>query len=303
MIDPVLEELAARLDELGVRGKWRRRVLAEARDHLEELDAEDEADAAGRFGDVGEVARLVAAGLATSRTRSAAFFVFGALALTGLVYTASLALVGPAGGWTDVTSGHAGAFGPLLAIALVVLPQVAFVSGCLALLRSVRIRRMPVAEAELSLVRRRCTVALASGAATLLALGLMAANEAGALAAWWVVGTIAACVLLVIPLAFASVGVVRAGAPAALPGGGEGDVFDDLAPVFSNATVRRLDLPAHPWRFAALTAASVGLAGCAAGWYAEGDPGSGLVRGGFEAIALLACFALLGRVLGLRRSE
>ena len=66
---------------------------------------------------------------------------------------------------------------------------------------------------------------------------------------------------------------------------------------------RRLGLPMHPWRFALLIAASVGLLGFAAGWYAEGDPGSGVVRGGFEAVALLVCFAALGRTLGLRRSR
>jgi hypothetical protein len=43
--------------------------------------------------------------------------------------------------------------------------------------------------------------------------------------------------------------------------------------------------------------------GLVGGWYAEGDPGSGLVRGAFEAVALLACFAVLGRTLGLRRSR
>jgi hypothetical protein len=71
--------------------------------------------------------------------------------------------------------------------------------------------------------------------------------------------------------------------------------------LFRVGVVRRLDLPGHPWGFALLCAGVVGLGGSLLGVYAEGDPGSGLVRGAFEAVALLICFAALGRSLGLRR--
>jgi HAAS len=304
VIDRMLAELSAQLEELGVPGSWRRRVVTEARDHLEELAAEGEDVAVRRFGDVGDVARLVAAQLATAGTRTATYLAFGALALTGLVYAASLALIQPAGGWPDVTSGRIGAVGPILAVSLAVLPQIAFVSGCLALIRAFRLRAVDAAPgAELSLVRRRTAVALACGTGTLGALALSAANDGGSLAGWWVRGTIAACVVLTVPLGVATGSLVRSSSAVVLGGGQPGGVFDDLAPLVSVSPLRRLDLPNHPWRFAGLSAAMVGLAGAAAGWYAEGDLGSALVRGGFEAAALLICFALLGRLLGLRQSK
>jgi hypothetical protein len=78
-------------------------------------------------------------------------------------------------------------------------------------------------------------------------------------------------------------------------------VFDDLAPLLRLGPLRQLHLPEHPWRFAVMWAVAVGGVGFAGGWYVEGDPGSGLVRGVFEALALLVCFAVLGRILGLRR--
>jgi hypothetical protein len=73
--------------------------------------------------------------------------------------------------------------------------------------------------------------------------------------------------------------------------------------MFALPAIRNLELPRHPWRFAALVATAVGLGSFVAGWYAEGDPGSGIVRGVFESVALLICFACLGRFLGLRRSS
>ena len=301
--EAILGELADRLEALGVRGKWRSRVLAEARDHLEELAAEDEQDAAARFGDPGEVARLVAAQLANARTRSAAYETFGALALAGLALVASLALVPAAGGWPDIFSGRVAAAGPVVGLGLFVLPQIAFVSGCLALVRALRIRRVTATGVELGLLRRRSAVALAAGGASLVALAGDAVNSGGELAAWWTWTTVTACAVLTLPLAAAATRVAASATPEAPPGGAPGDVFDDLALLFALAPVRRLGLREHPWRFAALTAAAAGLAALAGGWYAEGDPGSGIARGGFEAIALLICFALLGRLLGLRQSK
>jgi hypothetical protein len=304
MTERTLDALDERLRSLGVPGAHRRRVVAEARDHLEELSAAtDPETAVVRFGNVGEVARLVAAELATAATRRAALDTFGALALVGIAFAAALELVPLAGGWPDVFAGRISALGPVVAIALVVLSQVAFVSGCLAALRAVRIRGAgAVSDAELSLLRRRSAVALLAGAGTLAALAAFALDDRGLLAGWWVDGTLAASVLLLVPVALAGARLVLAARPAAQPGGEPGDVFDDLAPAFALAPIRRLALPDHPWRFALLTAAAVALAGTLAGWVAEGDVASGFVRGGFEAIALLICFSVLGRPLGLRRS-
>jgi hypothetical protein len=300
--EKLLDELATRLAALGIRGSAADRVLAEARDHLE--TGGDDADAVRRFGDVDEIARLVAAELATTRTRSSTFVAFSVLAAAGLVSFALLALVPAAGGWPDLFAGHVDALGPFAGIALALLPQISLVSGVLALLAALRLRHADVANAaQLRLLRRRSAVALATGAGTMAMLATFALNLEGELAAWWTSTTIALSALLIVALAGASVRVARSAAPVASPGGDAGDVFDDFDPVLRWAPVRRLQLPEHPWRFAGLCAAAVGIVGLVAGWYAEGDPGSGLVRGIFEAVALLVCFAALGRFLGLRRSK
>jgi hypothetical protein len=187
---------------------------------------------------------------------------------------------------------------------MVVLPQIAFVAGCLALLRAVRVRRAHVVgDAELRLLRRRSGVALVAAAGTLLALATNALDIQGELADWWVWTTVVSCGVLALPLAFAGRSLARSARTAAAPVGAPRDIFDDLAPLFRFSAARWLGLLGHPWRFALACAAGVGMAGFAAGWYAEGDPGSGIVRGGFEAVALLICFAALGRILGLRRSK
>ena len=303
MSERLLDELAAGLEEHGVRGAAARRVLAEAQDHLDE-SARAGADSARTFGDPREVARLVAAELATTGTRRAVLATFSALAVAGVGYALALSLVRSAGGWQDVTGGRLGAAGPLLALALVLLPQIAFVAGCLGLVGALRLGSSRVVrDAELRLLRRRSAVALGAGGGTVLALAAFAFDSSRELAAWWVWATLGACALSLVPLAGAAVAVARARRPAAEPGGSVTDVFDDLGPVFRWAPIRRLDLPEHPWRFALLCAGCILVLGTLGGWYAEGDPGSGLVRGGFEAVALLICFAALGRTLGLRRSN
>jgi hypothetical protein len=304
MTDAFVREVAARLASLGVRGKALERVLAEVRDHLDESRRAGDSDPAASFGDPKEFARLVAFQVATANTRRAALGTFGVLALVGIAYTTLFALVPAAGGWADIFGGHVQALGPVLGIASVVFPQIAFVSGSLALLQALRIRRNDVVgREELALLRRRSNVALAAGAGALASIAGFAADFQGTMAGWWTWTTLATSVALLAPLAAASYVVSDSACPAAAPGGPIGDVFDDLAIVFRSEPVSRLRLPEHPWLFATICAAGVGGAAFVAGWYAEGDPGSGIVRGGFEAFALLVCFAGLGRLLGLRRSD
>jgi hypothetical protein len=52
-----------------------------------------------------------------------------------------------------------------------------------------------------------------------------------------------------------------------------------------------------PRRLAAVLARLIGAGAFAAGWALEGDPGSGVVRGGFEVAAVLVCFAGIQRAL------
>jgi HAAS len=307
VIDGYLDELGRELRAAGVTGDRARRLLAEARDHLLELAAVDgEAEAVRRFGPAGEVASDAAAELATALGRRAAYGSFAALALAGAGYLSSLLLVQHAGGWPDIADGEIAVVGVATAIALVLLPQVAFVAGSLALLRILRSRHEPLLrEPELGLVRRRAATGLAAGALTAASWALWAVefrNAAPLAEHEWVAFAIAGVsAAVVLALGAASVAISRAGRPRAATGGRTADVFDDFEPVFAWRPVARLDLPAHGWRFAVLAAAGVAATATILGWIAEGDPGGGLVRGVFEGAALLACFALLGRPLGLRR--
>jgi hypothetical protein len=272
--DRYLRQLERDLAARGVRGRTADRVLAEARDHLLLLDDVE------RFGPSDEIAREIAAQLATTRTIRSAYGAFAALALTGLAYLAFLGLAGE----PDLFSARHEALGIAAVLGLVLGPQVAFVSGSLALLRALRLRGRPTSSAEeLDVIRARAKVALGAGAFTVAAMAV------------WTVEYRQSTWLLVLPgLAAAALAagvrsVTDAGEPDALAGGPAGDVFDDLG--------FRVD----PWAFALLFAGLIGVLGFAGGWVAEGDPGSGIVRGGFETAAVLTCFALLGRRLALRR--
>lgn len=303
MIDRFLRELASELRAVGVRNSAAKRVLAEARDHLEEA-ARAGGDPVERFGDPMRFARQVATELGTARTCRATYVTFGALAVAGIAFVVSVALVPAAGGWPDLVGGRLVVVGPTAALALLVLPQVAFVSGGLALVRALRLRTAREVRGEqLALLRRRSNAALVATGLTLLALATTAFVDGGQLASWWRWSTIALCLALGPPLVAAAYTVSDSACPSVPAGGRAGDVFDDLAPVLSRGPLHRLDLPGHPWRFALLIAAGVGFAAFVLGWYAEGDPGSGFVRGVFEATALLVCFAALGRPLGLRRTS
>jgi hypothetical protein len=304
MSERFFSRLAGELATCGVHGSDAQRVVVEARDHLLEAAAAGEADPEECFGDPAEIARLVASELATTRARRATFASFAALALTGVVYGLVFVLQGAAGGPPDIFGGRIGAIGPIAGIAMVVLPQLAFVSGCLALLRALRLGRAPAAgRAELGLLRARSRVALVAAAGTLLALVAYSLDFAGELGGWWAATTVGVCVLLIVPLAGADLLVTRSARPLPAFEGEAGDVFDDLAPVLRRTPIGRLDLADHPWPFALLCGAVIGGLAFAAGWYAEGDPGSGLLRGGFEVISFVICFAALGRKLGLRRSN
>ena len=302
MIEQYLMALARALEESGVEGRAADRVLAESRDHLLELARENgEQEALARFGDARALAEQVAAQLATSRTRRATYGAFAALALTGAGYLGFSAVVNLGGGWPDIFDGQLAALGVLAGIGTFVFPQVALVAGCLALLRALRLRRggaLPAA--ELQVMRSRSAVALGAGWLTMGSWAVFAVDfrNAAPLASWVAPAILAICGALAIPLAVASAALLRSAGPQA-PAGPAGDVFDDLAPVFRLRPLR--PLPGHPWRFALVFAACVGLLGFALGWTAEGDPGSGVVRGGFEGLAVLMCFAALGRRLALRR--
>ena len=141
MIERALAELAAGLAEDGVSGATARRTLAEARDHLEEAAAQMGVEESVRsFGPPRELAGLVAAEVATTATRVAALATFMVLGVAGLAY-AVLFLTLPVAGAPDVFGGSVPGLGVVAFVGIVFAPQVAFVSGCLALIRVIRVRR------------------------------------------------------------------------------------------------------------------------------------------------------------------
>jgi hypothetical protein len=276
-----LHEFGRELAAAGVDRRTRRRILAETDDHLR-----SDEDAVARFGSPRQLAQTFAAELGTSASRDAAVGAFVALAVAGAVFAASFVGLSFASG--SAVEPPAAAFASLLAI---VAPQLAFVSGVLALVRVVRRRRDAVlSSAERAIVNRRTSVALGAGLLTMAALATLELAYHGGLAHWWVSVTLTATAVASGLLLLAAVPTVRAFRLRPDVDGPAGDVFDDLGLVRYRA---------EPWRFALRVAALVGLAVWIAG-IAGSDPIDGLLRGAFEAVACLAGFGLLGRYLGLR---
>jgi hypothetical protein len=301
VIDRLLGELADALRADGVEGAAARRVLTEARDHLDEAAAlVGDEDAVRGFGSPQEFAALVAAELATTATRVAAVAAFSVLSLAGLAY-AVLFLTLPLAGRPDMFGGRVPGLGVAIFAGVVFAPQVAFVSGCLALIRVARLRRRgALGDAELRVQRRRTGVALAGGFVTFAALGLAALDFRSDLAGWWVTGSLAASVTFAIGFTVVAAMTIRSSRPRAGAQGSAEDVFDDLAPLLHLPVLRRLELPAHPWRFAALVALGAAFP-VVVGGIGGGDPFDGLIRAATEVVAVLGCYAVFGRPLGLRR--
>jgi hypothetical protein len=276
-----LSELDRELASAGVDRRRRRRILAEADDHLR-CDGE----AMTRFGWARQLANMFAAELGTSASREAAVATFLALAVAGGVFAVSFIGLTFAGG--SAAEPPLAAFASLLAITA---PQVALVSGGLAFLRVLRRRKESVlSSAERVIVNRRTSVALVAGMSTMAALAVLAVVYSGSLARWWVIFTLTATAVSSSLLILAAFPILRAIRLRPDIPGPAGDVFDDIG--FAR-------FRAEPWGFALRVAAIVGLVVWIAG-IAGSDPIDGLLRGVFEALACLAGFGLLGRYLGLR---
>ena len=273
----MIDELSRELGAVGIRGRLRRRILTEAADHVQ-----CDADAPARFGDPREVANAFAAELGARASRRAAVSAFLALAIAGLVYAFA---------WVSARPPAPDTW-PALAVlvfpVLIVAPQVSFVTGVLALVRSVRRRETVLPSAELTVINRRTSVALGAGLATMAALMVFAVALRDAMPDWWVVTTLAGALVASALLLLAALPVAGAARFRPQVAGEAGDLFDDLG-------FGRTD----PWRFAGRVALAVGLVV----WLAaavQGDPLDGLIQGTAEALACLGGFAVFGRFLGLR---
>ena len=273
-----LVRLSVELTRVGIRGRARARILAEAADHLAEGDEET-------FGDPGELAQLFADELATQATTRAAYVGFAALGLAGAGFAAGWVLL-ILGGTADITSAAFLPVGLVAAFALIACPQISFAAGLLALLRARRLRKLRVAPAaELALLARRTNTALAFGATSMLAFAVYTVDYHAAFSRSQVIAAAAGAVALMAPLAAAAgAGRTAAVVQSAVPGEA-GDMFDDFP----------LPLPRRPWLVCLVLAGGLAVVLLAAAGLDEG-----LRNAVAEVVLVVVCFAALGRRLGLR---
>ena len=186
----------------------------------------------------------------------------------------------------------------------VFFPQLAFVCGVLAVLRVVRRRgESQLPAADLVVVRRRTAFALAGGGLTLASLAAFALDQHTAISSWWLVGSLVSLAVFAPLLAGVGRGTPLAPArPVAATGEGHGRPALDVHPRVPGvrpavertasggaADGSRFSLPLSPPR-------GGGGRRCR-----RHDPLDGLIRAVAEGVAVLGCYRLLGRQLGLRR--
>jgi hypothetical protein len=299
-----LDSLSA---ELHVPRRERMRIVAEVRDHLEESVAagRSELEAVEAFGEPRELAARFHEELASASARRAGWRT--ALLMVALFVGLAASTLGPANDFP---------FGVVVFIGA----QLAFVAGGLGVARWLRYRH-GVPPARLADLYRANGLAVAcAGVVALAELMDAAINLSLALAVGSAVVLVAAAAAgLSVARSIARARVVEAGdAPT------DDDALDDLLALRSLAppavgrladralelvpSWRWLDLRWHPWRFCLLVAAVCGVALAAQHGVAEGGAtvawrplAAGLAIASIEAAAVISCFAVFGRFLGIRR--
>jgi len=277
-----LEDLRHELAVAGIPGGRRRRIIIELDDHIR-----CDPSAAERLGDPSALARRFADELGTALSRRAAFAVFLALALFGLLFGALMASL-------DVA--HFRSTDPnLLGPAVIFGTQIAFVGGTLAVLRAWRLRRaVSVSAADAAVLLRRAAFGLGGGLLTVGGVAVGASQVPAHVSSWFtpLAYTTAAVGALTITAAGLALGRAVRLKPIA-PGPATGDLVSDLGPLVPEP------LRGGPWRLALAIAGLVALCIAVAG-VAQADPFDGLARALLDGLACLAGFAVLGRWLGLR---
>lgn len=319
--DPIADYLRALDDELSLPRRSRARILAETEDHLRcaSADLGDGAAAIERYGSPATVATSFAH--ARARAANGRLAVGTAAAVLPFVVVFFLA--------TQVPSVRAGA--PAAAVANGVAGtlgwltvQLAGVCFVLAIVRCWRLRCTPVpAAGTLRLAWRTAATATLATALTLVAdVAAFTRMPAGqgqhaALIFGLVLAAIAGTAVAATQLILAARSVRSLARHVDEPA--TQDAFDDLG-ALANAIGDRIGITTHrvaplalvrrrPWAFAALSALAIGLAAGANHLIAEGAPPHGaaqalavlLLIAAIEGTAVLACYAALGRFLGLRR--
>jgi len=263
---------------LQVRGAARRRFLRESRDHLLDAAAErGEAGAVRAFGVASEVAAAFDAEASARRAMRSTFVTVAGVLATGgstlaLIHGASSAAAAPIA-W---------------AIVFFVAAQVAGVSAGLALLQALILRRSGMSPAQLVLLTRRNACALASAGLTMFAAG--AALPGRGSAALLLVGPALLCAAAVAVLRARSLARRLDGsrAPSARP-----PVGDLIA--LTGLRLAPLDAP----RLLGITAGVAAVAAFARDRAEQASIDAALTTAGIEALAVIACFLVLGPVLGL----
>jgi hypothetical protein len=285
-IDRLDHELAARR----VAPARRRRILLEYADHIRsDPSCED------RLGDPGELAQTFAAELAADDVRRTTGETFLALSLAAVALVVGQLLIAPGGGYPGFNNGISIAISIPALLMLLVAPQVALVSGMLAVLRAARRwrpRRLP--DAEVALIYRRCAVAGAAGLVTCAGLLLYVVNFVGRMAPWWLVtqgllAAIAGACLVVV-----AVRAHRAQRTIGDVVGSAGGIVDDIPPL--------RPIAAHPVRWIALAAVAGLVGGSALGGVAERSLIEGLERGTFEGLVVAGGLTLALGTTVRRRS-
>jgi hypothetical protein len=281
-----VQDLANELSAVGIRGRLRRRILAEIEDHLT-------CDPQASLGPPQDLARQFADELGTARACRAGLSAFAGLAAAGGATVAALLAWQVNGSSLYRLQEVSVALTDLGLVLLVVGSQVAFVAGLLGLIRALRHRRdVALSRDEAVVIGRRAATGLAAGFACLAGLALLAVEYQRTHPGWW--GTLALCAaaLGACALAAATPAAVRAMRLRPVTAGDRGDLFQDIGLVTPPL------LRGRHWTLAVIVAGALGLV-VALGGAAQADPLDGALRGIAEALACLTGFVVLGRYLGL----
>lgn len=275
-VDGFMSELRATLH---VRGTTRRRFLQECHDHLSDAATERSEDEAVRaFGPPSALAAAFDAEVAARRSVRSTFATTSGVLVTG---GSTLALI---------TASSAAAAPVWWAISFFVFAQLAGVAGGLALVQAFLLRRSPMVPAEALLLARRNGCALVAAAATIFSAGAALPGRGSAV------------LILAGPalLCAASITVLRARALTRRL-----DAPGALAADPTLEYIRRLlRIPSTFLRADRLLAITTCAAAAAAFVRDRGEHATlneASLTAGIEAIAVVGCFLLLGRTLGVWR--
>jgi hypothetical protein len=276
-IEAYMDELEA---ALRVRGTARRRFLLECRDHLADAAAaRGEEEAVRAFGPPAEIASAFDAEAAARRGVRATFATVAGVVATGgstlgLIQSSSPSATAPA----------------IWAVAFFVGAQVAGVAVALAVLQAWVSRRTEMSPADVLLLSRRNGCALVAAGVTMFSAGAALPGQGSAVLL--LAGPVLVCFAFLAVLRARSLArrIDTSGALAIRPPLEElGRLLPRSVPVRDGA------------QLLALTTAVAALGAFVRDRAEHATASGALLSAGIEAAAVVACFIVLGRALGIRR--